>query len=105
MARRQPTDIVPLQLRLPEALRRQLASEAEKAQRSLNSEILWRLGRTLTPEWREFIAETERTEREIADRFEEFKNKPEIKAGMEKFVREFFSSLPPEAIKKAKETK
>jgi Arc-like DNA binding dprotein len=102
---RKPTDIVPLQLRLPEALRRQLASEAEKAQRSLNSEILWRLGKTLTPEWREFISESERTQREIADRFEEFKNRPEIKAHMEKFVREFFDYLPPEAFKKQRGTK
>jgi Arc-like DNA binding domain len=34
---------VNLQVRLPEALRRKLAEEAETNKRSLNSEVVWRL--------------------------------------------------------------
>jgi hypothetical protein len=51
-------------LRLPEALRKTLAAEAESANRSLNSEILWRLGHTLSHEWQEFITGQEQAERE-----------------------------------------
>ncbi len=40
---RKPTDIVPLQVRLPERLRKFLAAEAEKNGRSLNAEIVHRL--------------------------------------------------------------
>jgi hypothetical protein len=42
MARR-PTDLVKLNLRFPEALRRRLEREAEKSNHSLNSEIVQRL--------------------------------------------------------------
>jgi hypothetical protein len=40
---RNPTDIVPLQLRLTEALRRKIERAAEKNGRSLNSEMVQRL--------------------------------------------------------------
>jgi hypothetical protein len=40
---RKPTDIVPLQLRLTEALRRKIERAAEVNGRSLNSEMVWRL--------------------------------------------------------------
>jgi len=43
---RKLTDIVPLQVRIPEGLRRKLAKEAEENGRSLNSEIVWRLGQS-----------------------------------------------------------
>jgi hypothetical protein len=57
MARKVADDtIVNLRLRLPEALRRQLVAEAEAAKRSLNSEILWRLGQTFSERWQKFIA-------------------------------------------------
>jgi translation initiation factor 2 alpha subunit (eIF-2alpha) len=68
---RKGTDTVNLRLRMPEALRKTLASEAEKANRSLNSEILWRLGQTFGEQWQRFIAgmeEQERTEQERLDR-------------------------------------
>jgi hypothetical protein len=68
---RKPTDTIALQVRMPEAVRRQLASAAEKNARSLNSEILWRLGQTLSEEWRDFIAKVEEREKKrqnIADR-------------------------------------
>jgi hypothetical protein len=64
MARkRRPDDTVNLRLRLPEALRKALDAEAEKANRSLNSEILWRLGQTFGEEWQRFIAGVEEREK------------------------------------------
>jgi hypothetical protein len=64
MARkRKPTETVALQVRMPEALRQRLATEAEKANRSLNSEVLWRLGQTFGEEWQRFIAGVEERER------------------------------------------
>ena len=68
---RKGTDTVNLRLRLPEALRKTLATEAEQAERSLNSEILWRLGQTFGEQWQRFIAgveERERSEQERRDR-------------------------------------
>jgi hypothetical protein len=68
---RKPSDIVNLRLRLPEALRKRLSQDAEKNERSLNSEILYRLGQTYEPAWQEFIAGIERKEeadREVVDR-------------------------------------
>lgn len=43
---RKPKDIVSLNLRLPERLRKHLATEARKANRSLNQELVNRLERT-----------------------------------------------------------
>lgn len=44
---RKPTDTIKLNLRFPEALRRQLEREANKEGRSLNTEIVERLYRSL----------------------------------------------------------
>ena len=44
---RKPTDTIKLNLRFPEALRRQLEREAKKERRSLNTEIVERLYRSL----------------------------------------------------------
>jgi Arc-like DNA binding domain len=44
---RKPTDTVKLQLRFHEALRRRLAQEAKKHDRSLNAEIVHRLEQSL----------------------------------------------------------
>lgn len=52
---RKPSDVVPLQVRMPEGLRKRLVALAEGSQRSLNSEIVWRLGQSLGPEGAEFI--------------------------------------------------
>jgi hypothetical protein len=56
--------MVGLRLRWPKLLRDRIAAEAEKAGRSINSEILHRLGLTLDQRWQEIISETEREERE-----------------------------------------
>ena len=45
-----PNDPIALQVRMTEGLRRKLAGAAEKNGRSLNAEILWRLGQTFEKE-------------------------------------------------------
>jgi hypothetical protein len=57
---------VALQVRLPDALRRKLAAEAEKSQRSLNSEIVWRLGQSLGAEGGVLVDQHEAAEKERA---------------------------------------
>jgi hypothetical protein len=71
---RKPGDIIHLQVRMPEGLRQELASEAERSGRSLNAEILWRLGQTLNEGWQGVIATEERIEkmqREAQERIHE----------------------------------
>ena len=63
MAKRRVDEIVSFKLRLPEGLRQQLEAEAEKAERSINSEILWRLGQTFGEKWQAFIAGVEAREK------------------------------------------
>jgi hypothetical protein len=68
---RKPTDIVPLQVRLPEGMRKELVNAAEKSQRSLNSEIVWRLGQSLDADARalvEFQLWREGRDQEFMDR-------------------------------------
>jgi hypothetical protein len=85
MARR-GTDTVNLRLRMPEALRKTLAMEAEKANRSLNSEILWRLGRTLSEQWREFIAGMEEQERTEQERRDQLMQDPKFQKSLSEIV-------------------
>jgi Arc-like DNA binding domain len=79
-----------LRLRLPEALRSQLASEAERANRSLNSEILWRLGQTLGEDWQRFIAGMEERE----EREQEFIQRAIQSPAMKKVLEELYARLP-----------
>jgi hypothetical protein len=104
MARpRKDTATVNLRLRLPEALRAKLSAEADRAERSLNSEILWRLGQTFSEEWQRFIAgmeEIERNEQEIRDRaLQDPKLQEAIRAAIAKAIT---PKSPPEPIKRRK---
>jgi hypothetical protein len=96
MARRKDTDVVNLRLRLPEALRKQLDLAAEKSNRSLNSEILWRLGQTFGKEWMEFVGEMEQQERDDQERLERFMNNPEARARLSKIIADHFAKHPEE---------
>jgi hypothetical protein len=71
---RKPTDPIALQVRMTEGLRRKLANAAEQNARSLNSEILWRLGQTFDAEWQELVEDMEdraKREQEFLDRMAE----------------------------------
>jgi hypothetical protein len=46
VARRKPIDIGQLKVRLPEELRERLEQSSERSGRSLNNEIVWRLGQS-----------------------------------------------------------
>jgi translation initiation factor 2 alpha subunit (eIF-2alpha) len=84
---------VNLRLRLPEGLRKQLDVAAEKSNRSLNSEILWRLGQTFGKEWLEFIGEIEQQERNEKEVLDRLMNNPRLKETLWTLVEEQFSDL------------
>ena len=91
MARkRKPTDAVALQVRMPEALRQRLATEAEKANRSLNSEVLWRLGQTFGEEWQRFIAGVEDRERRDQENLERIRLDPR----MQELIAKIIADMP-----------
>ena len=72
MARkRNPSDIVNLKLRFTEALRARIEQEAKKNQRSLNGEIVYRLGTTFGAEGAELAAQYERRENELTKKLQE----------------------------------
>src|SRR5262249_18091484 len=88
MAKKKFTDTAHLRLRLPEGLRQQLANEAERTNRSLNSEILYRLGQTLSPEWRKFIGEHEAIERQQQEQIEAALRDPRTQETLRKIFSE-----------------
>jgi hypothetical protein len=75
---RKLTDTVALQVRLPEGLRRKLAAEAEKSQRSLNSEVVWRLGQSFGTEGGLLVDQHEAAEKELAKVLDEIVHNPEV---------------------------
>lgn len=92
MARtRKATDTVNLRLRLPEALRIKLVSEAERNKRSINSEILYRLDQTFGDEFLRFIAHQEERERTDQEMLEKFRRDPRAQALMRELLEKHFS--------------
>src|SRR5262245_48156260 len=75
---RKPTDTVALQVRLPDGLRRKLAQAADKNARSLNSEIVWRLGQSLGAEGAVLVDHHEVAEKERAKVLDEIVHNPEV---------------------------
>jgi hypothetical protein len=69
--KRKPDDIINLKLRFTEALRSRIEQEAKKNQRSLNGEIVYRLGTTFGPEGAEMAARYEQRETELSQRLQE----------------------------------
>jgi Arc-like DNA binding domain len=67
MAKRRIDETISFKLRMPEGLRQKLEDEAEKAERSMNSEILWRLGHTFSAEWQELIAVVVEREKKVEE--------------------------------------
>ena len=80
---RKPTDTVALQVRLPDGLRRKLAQAANKNARSLNSEIVWRLGQSLGAEGAGFFEQHEAFEKQVERVLDEIVHSPEVQ---KKFV-------------------
>jgi hypothetical protein len=102
MARkRKPDDTVNLRLRLPDALRQKLAVEAEAAERSLNSEILWRLGQTFGAEWQRYVAGIEKAERDADELRKKVADSPEFQKFMAEKIAQLIAEQP-ELEKKGK---
>jgi Arc-like DNA binding domain len=76
-----PNDPIALQVRMTEGLRRKLAGAAEKNGRSLNAEILWRLGQTLEKE------ERKKQDDEILETLP-----PAMRTSIEKLVRKLIAN-------------
>jgi hypothetical protein len=94
MARkRKLEETVNLRLRLPEALRQALTAAAEKSERSLNSEILWRLGRTFGPEWQEFVTGMEDRERREQELRERVLQDPKMRKTLDELIARHIPSL------------
>jgi hypothetical protein len=79
-AMHKPNDPIALQVRMTEGLRRKLAGAAQKNGRSLNAEILWRLGQTLEKE------ERKKQDDEILETLS-----PGMRASIEKLVRKLIA--------------
>jgi predicted metal-dependent peptidase len=93
MAKRRSIDeMISFKLRMPEGLRQKLEAEAEKAERSINSEILWRLGHTFNAEWQGLIAEVEKREKELEEFRERMMQSPEL----QKIVGNLIAKHPPD---------
>jgi hypothetical protein len=75
---RKPNDTVALQVRLPDGLRRKLAQAADKNARSLNSEIVWRLGQSLGAEGEGFVEQHEAAEKHVRRIIDEIVHSPEL---------------------------
>ena len=95
--------MVGLRLRWPKLLRDRIAAEAEKAGRSINSEILHRLGLTLDQRWQEIITETEREERKEQELKEKFNERYETDPEYRKSVAKMLAKLEATGQKKPKD--
>jgi hypothetical protein len=90
MAKRRDDEVVSFKLRLPEGLRRQLEAEAQKSKRSINSEILWRLGQTFGEEWRRFITGVEELERTEQERMDRLMQDPKVQESLKRIIATHF---------------
>jgi hypothetical protein len=70
-SKRKPTDLVNLKVRFTEAMRKRIEQEAKKNQRSLNGEIVYRLGVSFGEEGVALAAQFEEAEKEVARMFRE----------------------------------
>lgn len=88
MAKKKRADeVISFKLRMPEALRQKIEAEAEKAERSMNSEILYRLGQTFGEEWQRFIAGVEEREKSEQEWRQRMLQDPEVQKGIWEVIR------------------
>lgn len=90
--KRKPDDPIALQVRMVEGLRAKLASAAEKNGRSLNSEILWRLGQTFDDEWGRLTTQMEDREKRDQDLLERFRQDPEKQKALAEIIAKHIPS-------------
>ena len=87
MARkRKPDDPIALQVRMVEGLRAKLVDAAEKNGRSLNCEILWRLGQTFDDEWGRLTTQMEDREKRDQDLLERIRQDPEKRKALAELI-------------------
>jgi hypothetical protein len=86
MAKRHVDQVISFKLRMPEGLRQKLEAEAEKSERSINSEILWRLGQTFGEEWQRFVARMEERERSRQELRNRIAQDPKFQKMMDEFI-------------------
>jgi translation initiation factor 2 alpha subunit (eIF-2alpha) len=89
---RKPTDPIALQVRMVEGLRTKLVNAAEKNGRSLNSEILWRLGQTFDEEWGRLSTAMEEREKRDQDLLERFRQDPAMQKSLAEMLAKHITS-------------
>jgi hypothetical protein len=87
-------DVISFKLRMPEGLRQKLEAEAKKAERSINSEILWRLGQTFEAPWQRFIAGVEDRERRDAEWREKLAQDPKVQEAIRDAIAKHITEKP-----------
>jgi hypothetical protein len=87
-------DLVQFKLRLPDPLRSKLTEAAQAADRSINSEILWRLELSLAPEWLDFVAKVEERERRERAVLERLRQDPAMMKRLEQMMTEKDTAKP-----------
>jgi hypothetical protein len=87
-------DLVQFKLRLPDHLRLKLTEVAQAADRSVNSEILWRLELSLAPEWLDFVAKVEERERRERTVLERLRQDPSMMKRLEQMMTENDAAKP-----------
>jgi hypothetical protein len=95
MARKKRLDeVISFKLRMPEGLRQKIEAEANKANRSMNSEILWRLGQTFGEQWQRFVAGVEEKEKEREERVDQMMQDPHFRELLDRWMEELMQKNP-----------
>jgi hypothetical protein len=95
MARKKRLDeVISFKLRMPEGLRQKIETEATNANRSMNSEILWRLGQTFGEAWQRFIAGVEEKEKEHQEHVDQMMQDPRLRELVDRWMEELMEKHP-----------
>ena len=104
MAKKKRADeVISFKLRMPEALRQKIEAEAEKAERSMNSEILYRLGQTFGEEWQQFINGVEEREKSEEEWRQRMLQDPKVQKGIWEVIRKAIPDFDERCGKRSKE--
>ena len=104
MAKKKRADeVISFKLRMPEALRQKIEAEAEKAERSMNSEILYRLGQTFGEEWQRFINGVEEREKSEEEWRQRMLQDPKVQKGIWEVIKKAIPDFDERYGKRSKE--